>query len=260
MRENKKIPPKAFIFISLIIAIVFVITPIDFICAEKIQNRGLNVFIVRHAETVGNATGVYTEENEKVITEKGYRQIDFLTEFLSEYKFDAVIVSPKIRAINTILPYLKKTNTIAEIWPEVAESHYFFTKQKGDRRLMRGSRIILDSKARPFFKFNSRQDGYFYKDTGYNNALARIVKACNRIKERFGQSGKTVLIVAHSGSSAILIDVLENKEPIGRHFLANTNLAYMKQSPEDEFRLVRFSISPERELAANLQSAPVPVN
>ena len=215
------------------------------------DNAGLNLYFVRHAETLANFTGDYSEHNQRTITEKGMRQIEYLTEFLKRYEFDAIIVSPKLRTIKTIEPYLKETNAVAEIWPEMAESGYIFTKKKDpdDERFMRGDEIILDGESSPYFRFRFPEDKFAYKDRGFDSVLARLKKGCRRIDEYFGQSGKTILVVGHSGSGAIMIDILLGNEPVGSYFSANAHVTHLEQKADGKFRLVSFNISPEDTLS-----------
>ncbi|MBN1871974.1 MAG: histidine phosphatase family protein, partial [Candidatus Omnitrophica bacterium] len=207
--------------IALVFAALFLF-PTDYSLSftENNNPRGLDLYFVRHAETLANATGVYTEGNERTITEKGMRQIERLTEALQGYEFDAVIVSPKIRAMKTIEPYLQKSNMTAVIWPEMAESEHFFTKKKdvSDERFVRGKEIVLDAKSARYFKFRSEKDRFEYKDGGFDSAVARLRKGCDLIDECFGQSGKTILVVGHSGSGAVMIDILLGRVPAGKYF------------------------------------------
>ena len=82
------------------------------------QAGGLDIYFVRHAETMANASGVNTSGNSNMFSEKGNEQVGALTRELNAMRFDAILVSPAERAINTILPYLKESGQKGIIWPE----------------------------------------------------------------------------------------------------------------------------------------------
>jgi broad specificity phosphatase PhoE len=83
--------------------------------------NGLDVYITRHAETMGNVTGHYSEENQCTFSEKGKQQIAALPEKLNGYDFDLILVSPTYRTQHTILPYLMANNRTGLIFQAIEE-------------------------------------------------------------------------------------------------------------------------------------------
>jgi len=75
------------------------------------QAETLDLYYVRHAQTMANVTREYTEENQRTFSPLGEAQVDEVTEKLADLHFDVVIVSPAWRTQRTILPYLKERGT-----------------------------------------------------------------------------------------------------------------------------------------------------
>ena len=83
--------------------------------------HALDIYIVRHAETMGNVTLDYSEINQNTLSPKGLQQVAALPAKLEGLKFDEILVSPAWRTQKTILSYLEKNDRKAEICPEIEE-------------------------------------------------------------------------------------------------------------------------------------------
>ncbi|MCC5807177.1 MAG: histidine phosphatase family protein [Opitutales bacterium] len=82
----------------------------------------MKLTLLRHAESVGNATGEYSLLQSDSLSEKGWEQAGHAAAALQNGDFEKVIVSPLRRALETLVPYLEKSGRVAEIWPEIAET------------------------------------------------------------------------------------------------------------------------------------------
>jgi broad specificity phosphatase PhoE len=82
----------------------------------------MKLLFVRHAESMGNASGEYSTAEADSLSPQGEGQAQALATCLSSWRFDKIIVSPRQRALETITPYLAGTDQQAEIWPEIAEA------------------------------------------------------------------------------------------------------------------------------------------
>ena len=82
----------------------------------------MDLLIVRHAESQGNASGNYSTAVSDQLSARGEEQAIALADELSSWSFDKIIASPRERALQTITPTLIKTGQTAEIWPEIAEA------------------------------------------------------------------------------------------------------------------------------------------
>jgi len=200
---------------------------------------GLDVYILRHAETVGNATGTYTPAAESQFSEKGRRQIAGIVDSLANHRFDAILVSPTPRTRGTIRPYLEAHGRTAEIWPEFEEcrcGHERLAAFEGE--LPTGEPIVLEADEPALFAFREPGAASHYARGNYAHDLARIRRGCELLEKRFGHSGKSVLIVGHRCAGSRIIETLLGIEPQGRFSLENGQLAHLQQQPDGRFRLV----------------------
>ncbi|MBU4376448.1 MAG: histidine phosphatase family protein [Candidatus Omnitrophica bacterium] len=212
-------------------------------CGEA---KGLDLYFVRHAETVANATGQYTKKAQETFSKEGESQISDLTKSLNGYKFDVICVSPQKRAINTILPYLRKNNATAEIWPELDECCYQDNRnvQPSAAAFANGASIVLDAKDQKYLRLRDPAMKYFYADGNYADGMLRIQKARDLLIERFGRSESSILIVGHYLSGGRLIEMLMGLKSVGKQSPGNARLWHLREKPDGTFELIRFNIYP----------------
>lgn len=84
----------------------------------------MKLTLIRHAQSMGNTTGNYSLLEADSLSEIGQKQARELARTLENESFDKIIVSPLIRTLQTIAPYLEKTNQEAEVWPEITEMRW----------------------------------------------------------------------------------------------------------------------------------------
>ncbi|MDP8266586.1 MAG: histidine phosphatase family protein [Candidatus Aceula meridiana] len=203
------------------------------------HSRGLDIYFVRHAETVANATGDYNAENQKEFTKKGYRQIQNLTRILDKMSFDHVLVSPKYRTKNTILPYLKKNNLVGQIWPEVAECCW-----QGDEHMPAsvgipfGKIINIKKENFRFFKLRSSSADRFYNPQTYSDGIEQIKRACELIERKYSGTGKSLLIVSHWLATSRMLEMFLGIEIKGRFNIKNAKLIHLRKEAGGKYRLM----------------------
>lgn len=204
-----------------------------------IKNKGLDIYYVRHAESVGNRTGDYSGDNQRLFTPEGEKARKTLVEALAPYHFDHILVSPLYRARQTILPYLQASGQMAELWPELAECYWERGSDITDPDdLEHGDEIMLEEEHVPFFAF--RPDGHYF--IGRYNApdgAALVKSAVDLLLERYGQSGKTLLLVGHFYAGRGLIETLLGyKDDDPSISLENTTVSHLRQLPDGTFKLL----------------------
>ncbi len=211
------------------------------------DSLGMDIYYVRHAQTMANVTRDYSKENQETFSEKGKQQIIDLTNRLSTYHFDHILVSPTYRTRHTILPYLRKTNRVAELWPELAEccwqSDHTLPPTKD---LDKGPKILIQEKNRPFFKLRDPASSQFLTTRTYADGLVQVRKACDLLKARFGQSGKSILLVGHSLAGARTIEVLAGREPTGGIHVRNASITHLRYSKDGTATLKMISGIPRQ--------------
>lgn len=83
-----------------------------------------NIYIVRHAESIGNIEKRLTGRQDYKLTKEGILQVEKLTERLKNINFDCAYSSPSERAINTIKPLAEKNKVKITIIPELKEMYF----------------------------------------------------------------------------------------------------------------------------------------
>jgi len=197
-----------------------------------------DIYFARHAETMGNLTHHHSHKNDRTLSPKGLRQVKALTRKLDLLSFDYIVVSPKYRVLKTILPYLKKHRTTAEIWPELAECCWQKNRDLSAGMPERGSKIRLDPAMKPYFTFAKADDHFTFHTRGYGQGMLQTFLAGEKIKKRFAGSGKRILVVGHYHAGSRLIEILQNIEPVGRYKISNTQLLHLRENNDGTFSLL----------------------
>ncbi len=204
------------------------------------SQAAVNLFYVRHAESLGNVTHVHSSYNDNTLSDKGNQQAAALTRKLDAYQFDHIIVSPKHRALKTIMPYLKKYGLVAEIWPELDECCWQKSRQSSSAsRPGRGDRISLDAYMKAYFIFPHSE--YEYKTRNYGDGIFQLLKATDLIKRRFAGSGENILIVGHYHAGSRIFELLQGLEPVGRYKLKNARINHLQETGDGNFRVINFN-------------------
>lgn len=224
------------------------------------QAAGLDVYLIRHAETMGNVTLDYSETNQCTFSPKGLTQVAGITEKLKDLSFDDVLVSPTWRTRQTILPYLKAHNVIAEICPEVEEC---CCDCRGDTapaaNIRLGEKIVISEGETPYFKLRDTNTLFRFAPATEEEAVAQIRRAGDLIRSRFGGSGKSILVVTHSCTGGRFIENLLGLKPDGRFGPGNAALTHLRQQADGSFSLLMLNDVPfQPQYSWNISGADLP--
>ncbi len=163
---------------------------------------------VRHGETVANATGKYNSRTLNELSELGKKQVEELTAKLKATpRFDAIYVSPSLRAMKTIYPYLKATNQKATIWPLLYEC---CTGRRGDAKATKfswGEKISVPETFLPYFVIKQGWER-LPVSPDYSAGLAQVQAS---VKEFSTIARGSVLLVGHSGQGGQFLYALTAK-------------------------------------------------
>lgn len=202
----------------------------------------LDVFFIRHAETIGNATGDYSNNRGEIITEKGHREIIELIKKLDKYSYNHVLVSPAHRTRMTIIPYLKKYHRQAEIWPEIAECCWQIEEQiPKDCSKANGKKITIAPQNKSLFRFRDKNSDRFYKTNSYGQGLCQIEDAFNLLKKKFWLSGKKIVLINHGNLGRMLIIRLLGHYPAPGFYPENARITHLRQTKDGKFHLIRLN-------------------
>jgi broad specificity phosphatase PhoE len=200
----------------------------------------MNVTILRHGQTVGNATGDYSTTANDVLSVYGYEQAERLIEGLAGYQFDAIYCSPLERAMKTIAPYLRANGRSAELWPELAEACWQTDKTVPvpERNSVRPP-ITVEAELVRLFTLLDGHIGLPYDDEVYQEGFARIDEAHQRLLNRHGGTSDRVLVVGHWYLASRLVETLLGlpRADYDRFNHDNTAVSSLTQLANGAFRL-----------------------
>lgn len=200
---------------------------------------GLDIYLVRHAQTEANASGVNDKRTSSTFSNAGESQIRQLTGDLMKYKFDAVLVSPTERTVYTIAPYLRATGKTGIIWPEIAECCWQKDRDNLDSgHLEWGKEINLPEEISAQFTFREGVPTRGYANRNYADGLAQIRQAASLIKDRYYGSGKSILLVTHYHAGGLLMAQLLGVERESLPGLENAGISHLRQTADGRFNLL----------------------
>lgn len=156
----------------------------------------IEVYLVRHGQTVGNVTGerLYNPE----LTAQGQRQSRALAERLAAAGCTRVIASPLIRALQTATWVAERLAAPVDVWNDLAEYNRWDPYRGAGRAALAqrfpGARLEPDMP----------EDGWRYP--GPEAADAVLTRAC-RAGERLAAlpPGSRVVVVAHGNLNGVLL-------------------------------------------------------
>jgi len=203
---------------------------------------GFVLYLVRHAETIANVTRDYSPENQRTFTEKGLAQIEDMQRQLEGLKFDVILCSPAERSRRTILPYLKATHQVAELWPELEECCWQATRSiTSSVPSDPGPEISLQADEECCFRFRDDASRRHYGARTYAQGLRQMEECAAKLRERFAGKPMTVLAVAHTHSGARILEHLLGLEPEGRFHIRNAVLSVIAEQADGSFKLQKLN-------------------
>jgi len=206
---------------------------------------GLDIYILRHAETMGNVTGDYSETNQRTFSPKGLEQVAAVPGRLQGLSFDQILVSPTWRTQQTILPYLKAAGRTGEIFPAIEEADCGITGQEPS--------VSVTSKKQPVELIEDGRGLYVvsgdpatarYAPTNTAEGLAILREAVDQILVRFGGTTQSILLVTHSCTGGRLMELFLGLPPQGSLSPANAVLSRLVQKSDGAFELATYNGEP----------------
>lgn len=156
----------------------------------------MNVLLIRHAESNGNAAGGdYSVDNADALSPKGLAQADALGACLASWKVDTVIVSPQQRALQTIAPYLARIGRTGEVWPELVEACWQ-DKREPPAESWDSQPAELPKDIARYFRWRDGQAIRPASDA-FSAGLHRVYDTVERIGKSFGGTEQTIVMVSH---------------------------------------------------------------
>ncbi|MFB6136079.1 MAG: histidine phosphatase family protein [Halobacteriaceae archaeon] len=187
-----------------------------------------DLYVLRHAESVGNATGDYDTSQSGELSERGREQARDLVDALAGFEFDRVVTSPYVRARETVLPYLRETGRVAEVWPELAEGCHHPEHDGSPVETVRyGDPVDLpDADARHLEVVTDAHDArYPPADETYAEGLARVREAQARLLRDC--AGESALVACHGHAGSRVVELTLGVEPRGRFHGDNAGMTHV---------------------------------
>ena len=185
------------------------------------------LYLLRHAQSVGNATGDYDTSDHGLLSDRGAEQARDIAEPLSTVEFDTIAVSPTVRTRATIRPFLEASGRTAEIWPELSEGCWHEDHDDDPVETIRdGEAIALSEDELNLFEVTTREYPAQHPPDGetYAGGLDRIRKARDRVQALF-EGDTSVLVVAHAHYNPRLMELMLGNEPVGQFEFENVGIS-----------------------------------
>ncbi len=177
----------------------------------------MKLLLIRHGESMGNATGNYSIATSDSLSQKGKEQALATVPFLQSQSFEKIIVSPLSRAQETIAPYLKAEETQAEIWPEISEACWHEEKEP-ICNAWKTEAIEIATELKSFFTFKNDEAVRPLGDEPYGEGLKRVHSFVEYIKASSKKSDGTFLMVSHGHFIREFLKMLfETSNTVGFH-------------------------------------------
>ena len=166
----------------------------------------IKLYVVRHGNALCNEKKLAASISEKHcggLSKLGERQAEDLVSELLKHEYDAIIVSPMIRAYQTIMPYFK-TFTHP---PNIIISDLVLERDLGD---LKGKILEEVKKIREGMTDSEKISWIPVNGESLLDVQNRVYKFISYLKDNF--EGQSVLLCSHSVFLRVLNIVLEKKD------------------------------------------------
>jgi|GEM_PF-1177986 len=200
----------------------------------------LEVYFVRHAESLANFSGRYSTATERSFSPRAADQIRKLVTKLHSIPLDAAVVSPAWRTMNTAAPVLIDHHIVATIWPELYEC----CDQHGAARLLRPSKSVRYGRSIEIppdqaatFKIDP-SDSKRFAQGDYQDGMRQIKMGYDKFLKAFSGKSESVMIVGHGYNGSRLLEMFLGRPVLGKFSMANAGVVHLEQNPDGSFKLI----------------------
>lgn len=192
----------------------------------------MELYIIRHAESENNARPQEERTDDPSLSALGYRQAEYLVNRIRHLRPTRIFVSPFLRTLETIAPYLRETGQSAEAWIDIHEQggvqagvgNANYEGRPGMKRSeiergFPGVRLGGEFGEEGWWKCRPWED--------YDAAQARAERVARRIHDEFGHTGECVVLVSHGAFMRFLVGVILDTPGMGHDridWFANTSV------------------------------------
>ncbi len=166
----------------------------------------MNLYLLRHAQSVGNMTGDYSTVAHDNLSELGQSQADALSSVINKsFSVDEIFVSPYGRAMQTIAPYLQSSNRKACVWGNLAEACWQ-TDVSAEIPIRTGQPDQIDICDSNIFLLDNFSGAMPFEDETFAEGQARVDKTGNEILRRYLGRPVNIFLVTHAYFASRLIE------------------------------------------------------
>ena len=192
----------------------------------------MELYIIRHAESENNARPQEERTEDPTLSALGYRQAEYLVNRIRHIRPTRIFVSPFLRTLETIAPYIRETGQSVEAWIDIHE--------QGGVQAGAGN---ADYEGRPGMKrseieqkFPGVRLGDEFDEKGwwksrpwedYEAAQTRAERVNRWIHDEFALTGECVVLVSHGAFMRFLVGVILGTPGMGHDridWFANTSV------------------------------------
>ncbi len=187
----------------------------------------MKLILVRHAESMGNATGEYATAIADSLSPRGHDQARSLIDTLLAWQFDKILCSPLERTRDTIKPYLEATGQRAELWPEIAEACWHETREEAasDWRPQPAS-PLPDTYQAHFYYRDEHAVQHTHPET-FGEGLCRVYSAVGMLRDMSRKTEGAVLMVTHGHFIREVLNLLLDTRRINPFHHANCGMTLL---------------------------------
>ncbi len=157
----------------------------------------MRLMLIRHAESMGNATGEYSTAIADSLSPRGHEQAHTLADSLQAWNFAKIICSPLERTRDTIKPYLEATGQRAELWPEIAEACWHDVREEPAVRWRPQPAPPLPKAYAELFYYRADHAVRHTEPETFGEGLCRVHTAVDMLREMSRNTDGTVLMIIH---------------------------------------------------------------
>lgn len=185
----------------------------------------MELYLIRHAESANNAKPTYQRVEDPAITPVGRLQAGHLAQWLVTLKVDALITSPFLRTLQTVVPVLDATGQPLRIWHNVFERGGCFrgydeSSFEGADGMGRGEilRTLEEHADRCTLDESIGESGWWggKKRETDGQARQRATEVCHRLLQTF-VNGEVVALLIHADLKRLMLqEMMEGQVDVHR--------------------------------------------
>lgn len=165
----------------------------------------MKIFIIRHAQSLGNKEGYLQGQEDSPVTSQGYRQTYVAAQHLSSIRLKGIFTSPIQRALTTAnIIQSKQENCFVEKVPDLMEINVapWVHKKTTD--------LINDKSIHGYYTYKHNPKSFIPLDgEGFGEVQLRMVRAFQNIIQQ-SIADNEIAIVSHSVAIRTLLIWIEN--------------------------------------------------